>query len=308
MHVLFIFLDGVGLGDDDPDHNPFAVADLPTLTGFTDGHRWLGDAQRTETSRGTFIPTDARLGVAGRPQSATGQATILTGRNVPAEVGYHYGPKPDGPIAKIIRQDNLFKRLVGQGRTAALINAYPRRFFEGIEAGRRLPSAVTLAVREAGLPLFGAEALYQGRAMSADFTGESWRTQLGYEDAPLYTPREAGARLADLARRYDFAFFDHWPTDLIGHRGTLEQAVRHLEGLDAVMAGLLEAWDDEQGVIALSSDHGNIEDLGHRGHTLNLVPSLLVGDARHVIADSLLDLTGFAPGILRLFNGWTPAS
>jgi hypothetical protein len=303
MHVLFLFLDGVGLGDDDREHNPFAVADLPTLTRFTDGRRWLGDVTRTETSRGTFIPTDACLGVAGRPQSATGQAAILTGRNVPAEIGYHYGPKPNGSIAEIIRQGNLFRWLVDRGRAVALINAYPRRFFEGVETGRRLLSAVTLAASSAGLSLFKTGALYQGRAMSADFTGEGWRTQLGYEDAPVYAPHEAGAHLADLARQHDFAFFDHWPTDLIGHRGTLEQAVRHLETLDAVMAGLLEAWDDSEGVIVLSSDHGNIEDLSRRGHTLNPVPTLLVGDARHVIADSLLDLTGFAPGILRLLDG-----
>ena len=38
-----------------------------------------------------------------------------------------------------------------------------------------------------------SDDLYAGRALSANFTGEGWRTQLGYADAPLYSPREAGA-------------------------------------------------------------------------------------------------------------------
>ncbi len=38
--VLFLFLDGVGLGADDPAHNPFAVADLPNLIDLPAGCRF----------------------------------------------------------------------------------------------------------------------------------------------------------------------------------------------------------------------------------------------------------------------------
>src|SRR5690349_3223338 len=98
MRILLIFIDGIGLGDDDPAHNPFAVANTPTLHALARGHRWLRDTGRVESARATFIPTDARFGVEGRPQSATGQAVILTGRNVSAEIGEHYGPRPNPAI------------------------------------------------------------------------------------------------------------------------------------------------------------------------------------------------------------------
>ncbi len=69
------------------------------------------------------MPTDATMGVDGRPQSATGQATILTGRNVPVLVGEHYGPKPNPAVAEIIQQGNTLQRgdVSAGGRAALLI-------------------------------------------------------------------------------------------------------------------------------------------------------------------------------------------
>lgn len=303
MHILFLFLDGVGLGDDNAENNPFAVANMPNLTALTGGKRWLRDIGRVETARATFIPTDPSLGVAGRPQSATGQATILTGLNVPRLIGRHYGPKPNREIEGIVRAESLFVKLTKRDFESALVNAYPSRYFDGIESGRRIYSVVPLAVRAAGLPLFDRDALLSGEAMAADFIGEGWRTQLGYDDVPVYAPAQAGAHLAELARRRHFTFFEHWPTDLLGHRGTLEHGVAHLERFDAVMGGLLDAWDDAKGLIILTSDHGNMEDMSQRGHTLNLVPTLLVGEGRHAFAENLSDLTHFTPAILRLLDG-----
>ncbi|MBN1964954.1 MAG: peptidase [Anaerolineae bacterium] len=296
-HVLFIFLDGVGLGDDDPASNPFAVAQMPTLIDLAGG-RWLRSLARHTNARASFVPTDARFGISGRPQSATGQAAILTGRNVPAAIGEHYGPRPNPPVRKILAQDNLFKQIVGRGGTAALINAYPPGFFTAINSGKRLRSSIQQAVHEAGLPLFGEDELRQGEAMSPDWTGEGWRSNLGYTDTPVYTPQEAGRRLAELARARTFTFFSNWITDVLGHRGPFEHAVGLLERFDGVMAGLLEAWD-ETGLIVVSSDHGNMEDLSTRKHTENDVPTLIVGPGHESFAAGLTDLAGLTPRILR---------
>ena len=86
-HILFLFLDGVGLGLDDPATNPFVTASIPTITGLIGGRKLLAGLPRLEGERATFIPTDAGLGVEGLPQSATGQAAIVTGRNIPQEIG-----------------------------------------------------------------------------------------------------------------------------------------------------------------------------------------------------------------------------
>ena len=67
MHILFLFLDGIGLGEDDPATNPFAVARMPNLLALTGGQRWLKGIGRIESGRSIFIPTDPNLGVDGRP-------------------------------------------------------------------------------------------------------------------------------------------------------------------------------------------------------------------------------------------------
>ncbi len=123
--------------------------------------------------------------------------------------------------------------------TAALLEAYPPRFHAVIHSGKRLPSSYQQAALEAGLPLFTEKEIYSGDALSGDWTNEGWRSELGYTDTPIYTPEEGGRRMVELSRRYDFAFFSHWMTDVIGHRGSIEDGVKALERFDAVMAGAL---------------------------------------------------------------------
>lgn len=302
MHILLFFLDGVGLGDDDPERNAFARADLPTLYALTDGKPWLRDLPRGDNGRALFVPTDARLGVPGIPQSATGQAAIMTGRNVPRIIEGHYGPKPDARISAVIRRDSLVRRLSQYGRQASFLNAYPAAYLERIAQGTRLRSANQLAMHVGGAPMLGPEALYRGEAISADFTGQAWRTLLGYSDAPIITAFEAGQRMARLARQADFTLFDHWLTDYVGHRCEMGRAVEVLEQLDEVVAGLLSEWDDSEGLILITSDHGNLEDCTARRHTQNQVPTLIIGDAREEIGAGLGDLTDFAKPVLRLLN------
>jgi len=310
-HVLFLFLDGVGLGEADPRANPFAIANLPTLHNLLNGQRLLKDTPPTDNGRAAFIPTDAAMGVAGPPQSATGQATIVTGLNVPALIGGHWGPKPNEAVVEILRRDNIFKTLTTRGQSASLINAYPGRYFEAVRRGKRMYSAIPMAVDAAGIPLMTADDLRAGQAFSADFTGEGWRTELKYDDTPVYTLPEAGVKLAEVARQRSFTFFEHWRTDLVGHRGTVEEGAKLLERFDAMLGGLLANWDDEEGLIVITSDHGNLEDFSHSHHTRNRVPTLVIGRNRRTIRDSgaggAFDLTRFTPAIVRYLEPETRA-
>ena len=300
-HLLFIFLDGIGLGADDPAANPFAVAEMPLLENLAGG-RWLKDLPRAVNGRASFVPTDACLGVPGRPQSATGQAAMLTGRNVSAEIGMHYGPRPNPEIRAIIAEDNLFKQVVARGGSAALVDAYPPGFFSAVARGKRLLSSIQQAVHEAGLPLMDDQALRRGEAFSPDWTGEGWRSELGYSDTPVYTPEEAGRRLGEVACQRTLTFYSTWVTDVIGHRGPFERGVALLERFDRVMAGLLEVWPDD-GLIVISSDHGNMEDLSTRRHTENPVPTLIIGAGHAAFAAGLTDLVGLTPHILTALYG-----
>lgn len=300
--VHLFFMDGVGMGGPDPAVNPFITADLPHLTRLLGPGWFLNGNGRITTDRASLVPTDAGLGVPGRPQSATGQATILTGRNVPQLVGEHYGPKPNTAVADIIRQGTLFHEVVAAGGTAALITPYPQGYFDAVDSGRRLLSSVPLAATSASLPLMTAADLRDGRAVSPGFTGQAWRDQLGYDDIPIITLYEAGQRIAAIARTYHFSFFEHWPSDRSGHRGPLEQAVQHLEMIDQALGGLLDAWDDAQGVLIITSDHGNLEEKDHRQHTLNPVPTILIGRNHAQLATQLHTLADIAPLVRRVLS------
>ncbi len=305
MRVLFIFLDGVGLGANDPEINPFARTSMPTLEALLGGHKLLAGVAPFVGDRVTLCALDAGLGVDGLPQSATGQAVLLTGTNVPAEIGEHYGPKPNPPVAEHIRRGTLFSRFVAAGKSAALLNAYPPRYFDGVESGKRLYSSIPLAVTSAGISLFTKDDFFAGQALSADFTGEGWAGMLGFPDAPVLTPEAAGRKLASLAHSYNFAFFEYWASDYAGHKQDMPWAVRQLGVLDEVLRGLTDAWDDSSGLILITSDHGNMEDLSTRRHTDARVPGLLIGspEARASFAADLHDLSGIAPAIWRCVMG-----
>ncbi len=302
MKFLFLFMDGVGLGADDPQTNPLAAARMPNLRALLE-ERNLTTAAPISNGRATFLALDPNLGVPGLPQSATGQAALLTGRNVPALVGEHYGPKPNQAVREVLAQGTLFSALAKGGYTAALLNAYPQGYFDGIESGRRLYSAIPQAVTDAGFALLNTADLFAGRALSADFTGEGWRTRLKYLDAPVLTPHQAGRRLAQLAAGYDLAFFEYWPSDYAGHRQDIGTAVELLETFDGVLGGLLETWEDSQGLILLTSDHGNLEDLTTRRHTRNPVPGLVIGspERRARFTQNLRSLADVTPAILQFY-------
>src|SRR6266540_2405872 len=188
MRVLFIFLDGIGLGEKNPETNPFARAKMPNLNNLLDGRSLLKDAAPFHGERASLLAVDPSVGVDGLPQSATGQAILLTGKNIPAELGYHYGPKPNPEVAAYLRDDTLFSNFVKAGKKTTLLNAYPPRYFDGIDSGKRLYSSIPLSVINAGLPLFRHDDLFEGHALSADFTGEGWRNMLGFTDAPVMEP------------------------------------------------------------------------------------------------------------------------
>lgn len=300
MKILFVFLDGIGLGADDPENNPLARAQMPNLGALLEGKRLLKDSAPFVGEYATLLALDPVVGVNGLPQSATGQAILLTGINVPAEIGYHYGPKPNPEVAAYLKNGTLFSRFVNAGRTAALLNAYPPRYFDGIDSGKRIYSSIPMAVTNAGLGLFQQDDLFSGRALSADFTGEGWRTMLHIPDAPVLSPPQAGRKLASLAKGFDFSLFEYWASDYAGHKQQMDTAVGLMETFDGVLGGLMREMGDDL-LVLVTSDHGNMEDLSTRKHTDAHVPALVIGEraVREEFARGMTDLTHIAPAIWR---------
>lgn len=305
MRTLFIFLDGIGLGENDPETNPFARAKMPILNSLLDGRALLKASAPFYGERATLLAVDPSVGVSGLPQSATGQGILVTGINIPAELGYHYGPKPNPEVAAFLGDGTLFSRFAKAGKKTALLNAYPPRYFDGIDSGKRLYSSIPLAVTKAGLGLFKHEDFFAGRALSADFTGAGWRTMLGFPDAPGMEPQQAGRKLVNLAMEYDFSLFEYWASDYAGHKQQMETAVELMETFDEVLGGIMDELNEDELLVLVTSDHGNMEDLSTRKHTNSDVPAIVIGNntAREEFARDLKDLTDIAPAIWKTVMG-----
>jgi len=290
-HILLVFLDGVGLGSDDPEVNPFAHP-FPVLERLAGVQPWIRSAPAHRTQNLVFNHIDANLSVDGLPQSGTGQASLFTGINCARLAGKHFGPFPHSKTRKAISEHNLFRQIKGQDRTepCAFANAYPKEFFDRVEAQKRF-TVTTLCCHESGVPIRRMDALTAGRAVTADLTGRGWRDQLGYA-IPIISEYEAGHRLARLSADYQLTLFEYYLTDKAGHKQDLNAALMILQTLDDFFRGILETLGPDT-LLVVTSDHGNMEDLSTRSHTRNPIPFIANGhDAMHFAGvNNLLDVT-----------------
>jgi hypothetical protein len=296
-----LFFDGWGLGADDPATNPFLTAPMPTLHDLFGGAMPTRDNGNFNSTRATLVPTDATLDVPGLPQSATGQTTILTGVNAPRAIGEHLGPYPNAALRKILARDNLFQQLATTNRRITFANAFPPMFFERLARGKARRSATSYAAHAANVRYRNIDDLRAGRAVSAFVTNEIWRTHGA--DVPLITAREAGWNLARLARENDFTLFEYFLTDAAGHRADSAFTASVLAEVDELLRGILDEIDFADSLVITTSDHGNVEDTAARGHTLNPVPTVLIGAGREKIAPRIHALTDLTPTIVDYFAG-----
>lgn len=292
-HIVFVFWDGVGLGT--RAHNPFLAAEMPFMDELLDGQRPLAVSPEAFTNQAAAFGVDACLGVEGRPQSATGQAALISGRNVPLEIGEHYGPKPNAAIRAILDEGTLFSELAIGGLRVASANAYPPPYFAGINSGRRLFSVFPYALQRAGLPLGNVGTYKKGQAISGTMTGKDWREHLGLLDVPIYSPEAAGKLVGRKSQEVDFLFYEHWVTDVLGHRNQFADAARHFGDLDSFLRGLTGSVDLAQTLILVGSDHGNVEDCRHGRHTLHPALGMAWGRGFDLAMGKLKDLTSFRP-------------
>ncbi len=260
-HVLLFFIDGIGVGSDDPDRNPLATGAFPALR--------LTETRAPEPSAGPprlASGLDASLGVPGLPQSATGQTAILTGVNAPMAVGRHVSGFPGPTLRRILFEHSLLKRIRERGLDATFLNAFRPEYFESPGALRRL-SATSLATLASGARFRSWEDLLEGRAVAHDLT--HWRMRdRGYE-LPPRTPEEAGAIIAREAMRSHFSLFEYFETDRAGHARDRHRALRCLGDLDRALQTALRGMDLLRATVLVTSDHGNLEDFAVGTHTMN---------------------------------------
>jgi hypothetical protein len=251
------------------------------------------------------VLADACLGVSGRPQSATGQSAILSGENAPAAMGQHLLGFPNARLRSWLEPRSIFRVLAGEGRATAFANAYPVAHLHALgfpaDGEPELPmeivrrrsraSATTVAFAAGGGRFRTWSEAREGRALTHDITAHRAN---GYgAGIPPREPEEAALVLLDIAREHDLTLFEHFETDEAGHARSMDRALDALGRVDrfarALVAGL-GAGDS----LVVTSDHGNLEDLSTRNHTLSPVPVIGFGRAAGMV-DQVKDLTGIAP-------------
>lgn len=285
--VLMIFIDGLGIGEDDPRRNPLANhADLWPADGRPPGRPGL-----------RWKPVDACLGVDGLPQSATGQTALLTGVNVAELIGRHLQGFPSRRLIEVLKECSIFVRLKRCGLKATFANAY--RHPEDIKPASRL-SVTSHALKACGESFRSVEQIKQGDALYHDFTNRELGKK-GY-DVPPFTPQQAGEVLAKIASRYDFTLYEHFLTDVLAHRGDGGAIVEQVNKLAIFIRTVLDRVGGSGITVVITSDHGNVEDISVKTHTKNPVPLLWAGPPDLLVEPLPDDIAGMTPWVLRLLN------
>jgi 2,3-bisphosphoglycerate-independent phosphoglycerate mutase len=134
-----------------------------------------------------------------------------------------------------------------------------------------------------------------------------------YDQQPEMSASEVTDKVVEAiaARRFDVIVLNYANTDMVGHTGRLEAAVKAVETVDTCLGRLSEAVERSGGTLVITADHGNAEMMRdaetgepHTAHTLNPVPFVVVNPPRAIghldngrlcdVAPTLLDILGLA--------------
>jgi 2,3-bisphosphoglycerate-independent phosphoglycerate mutase len=132
-----------------------------------------------------------------------------------------------------------------------------------------------------------------------------------YDLQPEMSAPEVTDKLVDAITvgTFDLIVVNFANGDMVGHTGVLEAAVKAAETIDASLGRLEKAVADAGGVMLVTADHGNCEQMSdpenngpHTQHTLNPVPFIMVNPPDYVSGLVEGRLADVAPTMLRLME------
>jgi 2,3-bisphosphoglycerate-independent phosphoglycerate mutase len=136
-----------------------------------------------------------------------------------------------------------------------------------------------------------------------------------YDLKPEMSAYEVTEKLVEAieADKFDLIVVNFANTDMVGHSGDLDAAIKAAEAVDRCLGRLRAAVEAKGGAILITADHGNAEMMTdpitgepHTAHTLNRVPVIVVGaPGRKVVDGKLADV---APTLLDLMGLPKPAA
>lgn len=308
--LIFIFLDGVGIGKPEST-NPFHRAEAPYLPFYDSDTSW--------SDQTPVKSIDPILGVPGFPQSASGQTTLYTGKPVPILLNRHQGTTPTKFMRKIILEHNLISLLKNNRIKATFINAYPvfARYFNSghvniredgqlvfsskfPELFKKRISVTSCMMISSRIKPFDEHDILAGKSIYQDYSNrELCRRGLSL---PEFTPEKAAEIIFRQSRSYDFMLYEYFQTDIYAHRKSISECTELIEKLNRLIKRLVALLNPRTDTLLITSDHGNLEDCSIRTHTLNPVPLIVWGKYSRRLHNSISTIADVTPAIARFFS------
>lgn len=292
MSILMIFVDGIGIGKNDPEINPFSRGVSKVFPLFSENND--SRMQHHPNLPGGFIKAiDCRMDFPGLPQSATGQTALFTGVNTAVLLGRHLSGFPNRQLKDILANDSIMVSLEKKGYNVVFANAFTPPYFarkiSRVSATTAMAEACTARIRN-------FDDLEKGGAVFMDLTN-SWLIDNGYW-VTRRTVEEAGTVLASITHEHDFTLFEYFISDVIGHRADMEKAVEQVRILDSFINTVWDNLDHSNDLMIITSDHGNLEDINMRTHSENRIPLIFAGKEAAGLIENIERITDITPAVL----------
>ena len=109
--------------------------------------------------------------------------------------------------------------------------------------------------------------------------------------------------------KYDVVILNFANTDMVGHTGSLQAAIKAVEAVDECVGRIVKIIEEKQGNLLITADHGNAEQMidyktgePHTAHTTNPVPIILITDNKNYKLKENGKLADLAPTMLDLMG------
>ena len=109
--------------------------------------------------------------------------------------------------------------------------------------------------------------------------------------------------------KFDLIVVNYANTDMVGHTGNVNAAIKAVETIDRCLHRLVNAVNEASGIILITADHGNCEQMlnhetgqPHTSHTTNPVPFILAGSGANDCTLENGSLCDIAPTILDIMG------
>jgi 2,3-bisphosphoglycerate-independent phosphoglycerate mutase len=110
-------------------------------------------------------------------------------------------------------------------------------------------------------------------------------------------------------RKHDVIICNFANADMVGHTGNIDAAIMAVETIDQCLGRIVRAVHDAEGVLIVTSDHGNAEEMWntqlnepHTAHTCNPVPVIIVQDVKGMRLREGGSLRDIAPTMLGILG------